>query len=781
LEQMMRAHSLRGGAGVLSAVILAIAVALSPGAAAAPAAGKLSPRLAKLASPALRNAPAERQAKALSLADEGPASLLRRGKRVLVYVRFDRGALAARGELEAAGADVVDASGRYQTITAAVDPSQLHAVADAPGVAAVTPVLAPMTAAAKCPSGTVVSAGDTQLNAAAAREANGVNGAGVTVGILSDSFNQASEVATKASDDVKSGDLPGFGNPCGFGSKVTVFKTEEDASEASDEGRGMAQIVHDLAPGAHIDFASAFNGEPAFATSIRELATEGAKVIADDVVYFEEPFFQDGPVAAAVNEVTEEDGVSYFSSAGNDNLIEGEGEGAPDIASWETPAFRDSSSCPPAVEARAGAAGVHCLDFNPGPAVDRTFGIKVEPESELILDLQWDEPWHGVSTDLDAYLLNSSGFLLAESDEPNVEGTQMPVEVLRWSNESASTKTVQLAVNRRLGEASPRVKFALLENSSGVEATEYPHSSGEDVVGPTIFGHTAAAGAISVGAVRFNDGTKPEYFSSQGPVRHDFGPVKGATPAPPQEEILGKPDLAATDCGLTTFFAEFGTFSESEPSGWHFCGTSAAAPHAAAVAALMRQADPAADPTEVREALEASAVPVGSADACAVGAGLVEAVGAIEDLLNPSSFSPPSCEPPQSEVDPSEAQALGNWGSEVPAPSVTPTVPAAPTTITPPAETKRRPVLPRTLILQRPEKVIRTRHHRARAVFRFGSNEEGVSFVCRIDGGFFRPCPARLARLFPLGRHTVKVAARDAEGNGDKTPASYAFTVRRVR
>jgi hypothetical protein len=784
---MMRMHSPLGKLGGLLILLAAIAVVALPGSAAASrATSKLSPRLAALASPALSTAAPGKQAKALSLAKQGPASLVRRGRRVLVYVRFDRGALAAREDLDAAGAQVLDASGRYQTVTAAVAPSQLHAVAQLRGVAGVTPVLAPMTAAATCPSGAIVSEGDTQLNALAAREANGVDGSGVTVGILSDSFNQATEasdgsgdpIATKAADDVKSADLPGVGNECGTTAPVLVLKNEKNAAEASDEGRAMAQIVHDLAPAAHLDFASAFNGEPAFAKSIKELATAGAKVIADDVFYFEEPFFQDGPVAVAVNEVVE-DGVTYFSAAGNDNLLDPSGEH--DTASWETPVYRDSGSCPPAVEARAGANGFHCLDFNPDPEkADRTFGIKVEPGSELTIDLQWDEPWNGVATDLDAYLLNAAGFLVQESREANVETTQMPVEVLSWANEGGTSKTVQLVVNRALGEASPRVKLALLENGSGVEATEYPRSSGEDVVGPTIFGHSGAASAISVAALPFNSKSQPEPYSSRGPVIHGFGPVEGTEVAPPlgpPEEIISKPDLAATDCGKTTFFASFAA------GFWRFCGTSAAAPHAAAVAALMLDAEPAAEPEAVRTALEGSAAPVGSFGSCAVGAGLVEAVGAVEEVLAHTGATGTACESPPSEVEPDEAAAPGDWGSEVPPPTPVPPV-TPPVTPTPPVveeeETKRVPN-PRTFFLQRPSKVIRTHHHQARAVFRFGSNESEASFVCRVDGGFFRPCPARLVRQFPIGHHVVKVAARDASGNGDKSPASYSFTVKRVR
>lgn len=782
---MMRMHSPRRRVGGLLILLVAIAlVALPSSAVASSATGKLSPRLAELASPSLRTAAPARQAKALSLAVEGPASLVRRGSRVLVYVRFARGALAAREELDAAGAQVLDANGRYQTVTAAVAPSQLHAVARLQGVAGVTPVLAPMTAAT-CPSGTIVSEGDAQLKAHTAREEDGVDGSGITVGILSDSFNQAVEaadgsgdpVATKASDDVKSADLPGAANECGNTTPVLVLKSEKSAAEASDEGRAMAQIVHDLAPAAHIDFASAFNGELAFAKGIKELAAAGAKVIADDVFYFEEPFFQDGPVAVAVNEVVE-GGATYFSAAGNDNLLDASGEH--DIASWETPAYRDSGSCPPAVEARAGASGLHCLDFNPDPErADRTFGIKVEPESELTIDLQWDEPWNGVATDLDAYLLNSSGFLVQESAEANVETSQMPVEVLSWVNESGTSKTVQLVVNRALGEATPRVKLALLENGGGVEATEYPRSSGEDVVGPTIFGHSGSASAISVAAVPFSSNSQPEPYSSRGPVIHGFGPVEGTAPAAPlgpPEEIISKPDLTATDCGKTTFFAFF-----SSPF-WRFCGTSAAAPHAAAVAALMLDAEPAADPEAVRAALEGSAAPVGSFGSCAAGAGLVEAVGAIEEVLAQTGASAAACEPPAPEVEPDEAAAPGNWGSEVPPP---PPVPPTPPVVTPPAveeekETARAPT-PRTFFLQRPNKVIRTHRREAKAVFRFGSNESEASFVCRVDGSFFRPCPERLARRFTLGWHVIKVAARDAAGKGDKTPASYSFKVKRVR
>src|SRR5262249_16403635 len=152
------------------------------------------------------------------------------------------------------------------------------------------------------------------------------------------------EAVTHARQDEESGDLPGPNNPCmdqQDGVEVLdEFKPGFESEEATDEGRAMAQIVHDVAPAAKIKFATAYTldafGFPdmfGFAENIGKLAKAGAEVIADDVYYFEEPFFQDGPVAVAAREAIE-GGASYLSAAGNDNLIE-KGTGN-EIASWET-------------------------------------------------------------------------------------------------------------------------------------------------------------------------------------------------------------------------------------------------------------------------------------------------------------------------------------------------------------------------------------------------------------------------------------------------------------
>jgi subtilisin family serine protease len=539
-------------------------------------------------------------------------------------------------------------------------------------------------------------------------------------------------------------------------------------------------------------------------------------VIVDDVAYFEEPFFQDGPVAAAIDKVVGE-GDSYFTAAGNDNLIAGEN----DFSSWEAPEFRDSE-CPPELQAPATPAE-HCLDFNPDPdsepaAEDNTFGIKVEKKEVLIVDVQWAEPWEGVNADIDAYLLDEAGKPIAESTENNVgaKGTQMPVEVLAWENPGAETE-VQLVIDRCFSktqieaeeekgcnpdadpEAKPRVKLILLENGSGVSTTEYPESSEGDVVGPSIYGHAGAAAASSVAAVQAGFLSEPEEYSSRGPVTHYFGPVEGSEPAPPLEETIPKPDIAAVDCTRTSFFFP-------SKSGFIFCGTSAAAPHAAAIAALMRQANPGLSPENVVASMASTAKPVGVFGPDAVGAGLLDAYAALGGTALPPEVTitgPPaplsrnpsptitfaanrkasfmcsidggalfSCTSPFTPHDP---LSDGLHGFAVRGEDL-----AGRVGIAGPAIFQIDTTAPRTFIRSRPRRTLRTRHRRAKARFAFAANEQNVTFACRVDGGLLRFCPERLVRRFKAGRHRLRVIAVDAAGNADRTPAMARFRVKRV-
>ncbi len=146
---------------------------------------------------------------------------------------------------------------------------------------------------------------------------SGITGAGILVGVLSNSFD-TNGGSIGADEDIASGDLPGPGNP----NNSTPVLVLEDFPASSDEGRAMCQIVHDMAPAADLAFATANTGEVGFGNNIRALADAGAHVIVDDVIYFAEGMFQDTIVARAVDDVAAQ-GVSYFSSAGNRPATQG--------------------------------------------------------------------------------------------------------------------------------------------------------------------------------------------------------------------------------------------------------------------------------------------------------------------------------------------------------------------------------------------------------------------------------------------------------------------------
>ena len=123
-------------------------------------------------------------------------------------------------------------------------------------------------------------------------------------------------------------------------------------------------------------------------------------------------------------------------------------------------------------------------------------------------------------------------------------------------------------------------------------------------------GHASARDAFSVAAtnsqvVPFTGGPADpvEAFSSDGP-RRVFYEADG-TPITPGNflfatnggEVRQDPDITAADC-VATATAGFNPF----------CGTSAAAPHAAAIAALMLDLDPTITPAQLRTALTSTAL-----------------------------------------------------------------------------------------------------------------------------------------------------------------------------
>jgi PKD repeat protein len=478
-------------------------------------------------------------------------------------------------------------------------------------------------------TGSITSQGDIALRAAAARSVHGVDGSGVNVGVLSDSYNKLGG----ATADIASGDLPAAGVQVVNGESVLCGAV----TYCIDEGRAMLQIVHDMAPGAGLLFQTGLGGIAAYANAIEDLAAAGADVLVDDLWYLNEPWFQDGEVAQAVETVTG-DGAVYFSAAGNSAR-----------ASMETP-FNDSNvifcieffypigDCDPIFE-RVGR--MH--DFDPGPGVDLYQSVTIPLNGVLIVAMQWNEPFGGPGPDADhdIVLLDETGgiyFELSANDNVTLDESW---ELLQFQNHEVlgyGTKFNLIITYDDVDSQGPPA--TLLKTIMFGNATFDEHGTNS----PTLVGHANASGAQAVGAAFFLDtpeyGTSPpvkEPFSAAGGVPIFFNP-NGTTRTSP--DVRAKPEYMATDGVQTTFFYNDSYGNDGIDD---FFGTSAAAPHAAGVAALMLEASPGATLTQLRSALQATAVDMDAAGFDNdTGAGLIQADAAVASLLAAGGNAPPA-------------------------------------------------------------------------------------------------------------------------------------------
>jgi hypothetical protein len=427
--------------------------------------------------------------------------------------------------------------------------------------------------------GSVTSAGDVAHGASLARKFFNTDGRGVKVGVLSDSddFKEQS---------IASGDLPA--------DVVTV--PGQDGRPATGEGTAMMEIVHDLAPGAKLFFATAMLSPESFADNIRALRfTYGCDIIIDDIIYFVESPYEDDIVAQAVADVIN-DGALYFSSAGNDgNLADGT------AGTWEGD-FKSGGL----LGSLADGYLVH--DFG-----EKNISNRVEVGGFGPVILHWSDPGTldapASGNDYDLFVVTPDLRSVVAASTDIQDGDDLPFEIIPFSVPSG----YRLVVAQHVG-AQPRA----LRLANFGELAVATHGA--------IWGHAAAPGAFGIGAVDaalgpggFSSGatTQVELFSSDGNRRIFYDrnnlPLNGAvTFAGGGGQLRKKPDLAAADGVATTLPAGSGL----NP----FFGTSAAAPHAGAVAALLKSALPTATPSKLRTALISGALDIG-ADGVDLGSG----------------------------------------------------------------------------------------------------------------------------------------------------------------
>ena len=455
----------------------------------------------------------------------------------------------------------------------------------------------------------------------------GLTGQGLTIGVLSDSFNTARFAKhpprTTAEQDEKDGYLP-------------VVNVVQDSGgpghPGSDEGRAICLIAYAEAPGCNEAFATANPSEVNFANNIIRLRTEAnCDIIDDDVGYYDEPVFSDGIVSQAVDEVVTSTSlpgkkVIYTSSAGNDGnngyrsayreLSDSEvrakgnhGNLKLDVTDKTSPHYLD-----PALT----AGGWHNWNPNSGSEPVTTIVVPGASNFRYNLFLQWDDLFDqddGVTTDYNFLVFDAEGnFLRDLSGTHNAFKTQEPFKhthalTLGTVYQIAFTKTTQ--TDPQAPPAPATHQLALYTSLDGLSTILGTYFQPAPLNVPIIYGHPAAASAIAVAAYDFNWKPTPPYkteienYTTPGPAYIYFD-QSGARLTNP--EIRLKPEVAGVDGVITTSFFSPGYYNYP----FAFFGTSASAPTVAGVVALMLQAAGgplSLDADQVRSVLENTALP----------------------------------------------------------------------------------------------------------------------------------------------------------------------------
>ncbi|MBX7246677.1 MAG: S8 family serine peptidase [Candidatus Sumerlaeaceae bacterium] len=573
---------------------------------------------------------------------------------------------AVGAKLGVAGAKVTGLYPQFNRANVLVsDLAALHTLAALPEVVMIRPSLRPHTR-----NSSVDGRAPRALRSDSVISHYGLTGFGQNIGILSDSF--CSTIFTRDNNTLpafgEAGILTGAINQDTGDLPPAVLILEEftgdDFGFPADEGGAMGELVHDIAPNAALSFHTAFISEEDFAQGITDLRTiANCSIVVDDVGYFEEPVYQDGIVAQAAGACVANN-VPYFSAAGNDANLGFRKQ------------YRD-------VNARRGDRGrlLQGNDLHDWGGGNGYLPVVVPPTGAVLGMLNWNQPFQSVSPlsgariDLDLYLTptpDAAGLQNPVDAGRDVQGSSVrtfgdALEFIYFENTTLSPITVYLAVNHVRGNKttipqsrSTPLEFSLMLFDFGLALISVPSipSGSSDFGGPTIFGHPTGPGVVSVGAVPwweapdFNPAFQPtseidpEFYTSRGGAMSVF--FNGLGQFSPRTDF--HPVVSAVDGNDTTFFItsdsvyqpgglfDFVNGYQGEPDGLpNFFGTSAAAPNAAAVTALLKQADPGLFPSTITAILQVTARDVKGDRAApdvddTTGAGLIDARAAV-DLL----------------------------------------------------------------------------------------------------------------------------------------------------
>jgi subtilase family protein len=307
-------------------------------------------------------------------------------------------------------------------------------------------------------------------------------------------------------------------------------------------------------------------------------------------------------------------GALYFSSAGNSGNLNDRTSGV-----WEGNFVNGG----PAGSPLTVVGSLHNFggqNFNPLTAASR------------LINLYWSDPLGGSSNDYDLFILSADGTTVVASSTNIQNGTQDDPyeEVFQDPDQGQAPFPVnsRIVVVQKTGAAG---RFLHLNTNRGRLSIATAGQTHGHAAAANAFG-CAATPALAAFPNPFNPSNVVETFSSDGP-RRVFFQADGTQITPGDLSATGgllrqKPDITAADGVSVTGVGGF-------PS--RFFGTSAAAPHAAAIAGLLKSANPSFTPAQIRTALTGSAIDI---EASGVdrdsGFGIIDVINALRALGVPT-------------------------------------------------------------------------------------------------------------------------------------------------